>query len=101
MNWTWLRFQITDLQDDVYTVINENNETYQFRLHFYDLDLSVGDYLVVSSIYFLKFTEFGLEKYYFGPLNTQFSKKIDADHEYEKMMIEHGDGVIIYQRYYG
>ena len=34
-------------------------------------------------------------------MGTKFSKKLDADHEYEKLIIEHNGETITYQRYYG
>ncbi len=101
MNWTWSKYKVIDIQDNVYTVVNEKNESFSFSLFFYDLEVFVGDYLTVSSIYFHKFTDYGLEKYYFGPLNTKFSKKLTPFTDYEKIIIEQDGKEVTYQRYYG
>lgn len=101
MKWTWKKYKVQDVQDDVYTIVDDENNTYKVRINFSELEVVVGDYLTMSSFSFHELTDYGLSKYTYGPLNTKFSKKLDADHQYEKMTIEHNGTEIIYQRYYG
>lgn len=101
MKWTWQKYKVLDVQDDVYTIVDESNNESKVRIHFYDLNVTVGDYLTISSFSFHELTAYGLSKYYYGPLGTKYSKKLDKDHEYEKLTIEHNGENVVYQRYYG
>ena len=101
MKWTWQKYKVLDVQDDIFKIADENDNEFKIRIHFYDLDVTVGDVLTISSFSFHELTAYGLSKYYYGPMGTKFSKKLDADHEYEKLIIEHNGETITYQRYYG
>jgi len=107
MMWTWKKYLVKKVDNDFsktfYTICDEDNNEYVFSFKFYDLDkeIKVGDYFHISNNSLIAFKERPKMTYYLGPLNTEFSKRLDKRTEHEKFMIEIDGEVITYQRYYG
>ena len=80
-----MNLKITNIKDNLYTLLCENGNTYEFKLKFFGLknNPEIGDCIKMNeNLLDKKFKEYS-KSYMFGPLDEPYGRKVESYNDIE------------------
>lgn len=98
-----MTLKIIDIQDKFYTLINTQDETFEFKFKFFGLskDPEIGDYIEMNeSLLDKSYIEYS--KYYmFGPLDEPYGRNVKDENDVDVICLQIGTEIIYLKRFFG
>ena len=96
-----VKLQVQEVDNDKYTLIDDNSNQYTFNLYFYEIDSSnINNIYMSKELLDSNYYEYS-NTYNFGPIGKVYGRKLSNKTIQDVIILDKDNDKIILQRYYG
>ena len=98
-----MELKIINIESNIFTLLNNSNETYDLKLKFYGIDTEpkIGDFIKINDKLLDKTYKEYSKSYMFGPLNEPYGRDIKDENHPDIITLKLKGKTITLKRFFG